>query len=62
MAVSKDRVAVACWGGLVKILSVEDGKVLASQSYDTDIAALAWWGEKLLVGLADGRMLRVAVP
>jgi hypothetical protein len=38
------------------------GQVRAAETYETDIAEIAWLGSDLVVALADGRLLRVAAP
>lgn len=53
--------AVAYWGGLVRILD-EHGAVKAERVFSQDVAALDWVGERLVVGLADGRLLGMAPP
>ena len=53
-------VAVGYWGGLVRVLGM-DGKVQAAQTFDQDIAGLAWAGDTLIVGLADGRVVGLSV-
>jgi hypothetical protein len=62
MDVGKDCVAVTYWGGLIRILDLETGRVLAVQTYETDIAATVWLGNDLFVALADGRLLKLNVP
>jgi hypothetical protein len=46
----------AYWGGTLQIFDKAD-KVAAQQQLPQDIAAMAWHGETLIVGLADGRVL-----
>lgn len=53
---SNDRVAVAYWGGTLRIAQ-PDGKVLTEQQLPQDVTVLTWRGDDLLVGLADGRVL-----
>jgi hypothetical protein len=59
VAANGGRVAVAYWGGSVAIL--EAGAVKAAQSFPSDIAGLAWSGDRLVVGLADGRVIGLDV-
>jgi hypothetical protein len=60
-AVSRgQRVAVGYWGGLVRIVS-PDGKAQMAHQFQHDIAGLAWFGDRLVVGLSDGRVLGLAV-
>lgn len=54
-----DRVAVGYWGGLVRILDA-DGRVQAAHQFQDDIAAVAWFGDVLAVGLSDGRVAGLA--
>ena len=49
-----ERVAVAYWGGTVSVL--EGGAVKTTQAFPYDVADLTWSGERLVVGLADGRV------
>ena len=53
---SATRVAVAYWGGTLRVADAE-GKVLTEQLLPQDITALAWAGDRLVVGLADGRVM-----
>ncbi len=62
MEVGGDCVAIAYWGGRVRILDLTTGRVRAAQTCETDVAEIAWLGNELCVALADGRLLRVAVP
>jgi hypothetical protein len=47
--------AVAYWGGAVALVNA-DGVVQAERRLPQDITAMAWSGENLLVGDADGRL------
>jgi hypothetical protein len=49
-------IAVGYWGGLVRALSA-DGKTAAASLFDQDINCVEWVGQRLLVALADGRLL-----
>jgi len=53
---SNDRIAVAYWGGTLRIAQ-PDGKVLTEQQLPQDVTVLTWHGDDLLVGLADGRVM-----
>src|SRR5262249_50642936 len=54
-AATKGKVALAHWGGRLRI--VDDlGGVLAEKQMPQDITAMAWAGDLLVVGLADGRV------
>lgn len=55
------RVAVAYWGGTLR-LADNAGKVLAEQQLPQDVTALAWFQGRLIAGLADGRVLALDVP
>jgi hypothetical protein len=50
------RIAVAWWGGTLEILG-ETGTSEHLQKFPQDISDLAWAGDRLVVGLADGRVL-----
>jgi hypothetical protein len=47
--------AVAYWGGTVALVN-SDGVIQAERRLPQDITAMAWVGENLLVGDADGRL------
>jgi hypothetical protein len=49
------ELAVAYWGGTLRILDMS-GKVRAEQRLPQDITAMVWLGDRLVVGLADGRV------
>ena len=53
-------IAVAYWGGTLHVLDA-DGKLKCAQAFGQDIAALAWLDGKLVVGLADGRLVALGV-
>jgi hypothetical protein len=57
---SNDRVAVAYWGGTLRIAQ-PDGKVLTEQQLPQDVTMLTWHGDDLIAGLADGRVLALRV-
>jgi hypothetical protein len=59
-AASGERVAVAYWGGTLRV--ADGGAVLAEQQLPQDVTALAWSGGRLIAGLADGRVLVLEVP
>jgi hypothetical protein len=54
------NVAVAYWGGTLRVVDSQ-GKVKAEQQMPQDVTALTWLGEKLVVGLADGRVMALTV-
>jgi hypothetical protein len=56
LAVRGDQTAVAYWGGLVHLLDA-DGSLKAVRRFPQDVTALDWFGDKLLVGLANGEVL-----
>jgi len=51
-----ERVAIAYWGGTLRVVDAE-GAVLSEQTLPQDITALAWLDELLIAGLADGRVV-----
>lgn len=51
-----DRVAVAYWGGTLRVADAQ-GHVKTEQLLPQDITSLAWSQGKLFAGLADGRLL-----
>ncbi len=59
VAARGDRVAVAYWGGAVEVL--EAGAVKAARMFPSDVAAIAWAGDRLVVDLADGRVLGLEI-
>jgi hypothetical protein len=54
-AASGGKLAVAYWGGTLRI--VAGGKVLTQQQLPQDVTALAWSDGQVVAGLADGRVL-----
>jgi hypothetical protein len=38
------------------------GNILSEQHLGQDITAMAWQGDRLIVGIADGRVLALLVP
>ena len=54
------KVAVAYWGGTLRVVDAT-GKVKAEQQLPQDVTALAWAGGKLVAGLADGRVVALTV-
>ncbi|MBI2190539.1 MAG: hypothetical protein HYU36_00975 [Planctomycetes bacterium] len=56
MAVLGDRVAVAYWGGTLRIAD-DQGKVLREQRLPQDVTALTWAGGRVVAGLASGEIL-----
>jgi hypothetical protein len=54
------RTAVAYWGGTVRVVD-GGGAVLAEQVLPQDVTALSWLGDNLIAGLADGRVVALAV-
>jgi hypothetical protein len=55
-AATGDRMAVAYWGGTLRIVDGA-GKILSEQQMPQDVTALAWQGRRLLAGLADGQVV-----
>jgi hypothetical protein len=52
--------AVTYWGGLVRVFDAA-GKVKSARTFSQDVAALTWGGNNLVAGLADGRVIALAV-
>ena len=48
--------AVGYWGGTLQVFAA-DGALKTQQQLPQDIAQLAWCGGKLMVGLADGKLI-----
>lgn len=57
---SPDKLAVAYWGGTVRIVD-RDGGILFEQQLPQDVTALTWAKDALLAGLADGRIVALEV-
>ena len=55
-----DATAVGCWGGTLQIFD-KAGNLRAQQQLPQDIAGMAWHGKKLIVGLADGRLVALGI-
>jgi hypothetical protein len=51
--------AVAYWGGTVRVVDAK-GTVISEQLLPQDVTALAWQGDKVIAGLADGRVLALS--
>ena len=60
VATAADATAVGYWGGTLQIFD-KAGNVSAQQQLPQDIASMAWHGENLIVGLADGRVVALTV-
>jgi hypothetical protein len=56
MATVGASTAVGYWGGAVQVFD-KDGGLKAERQLPQDIACLAWHGGKLIVGLADGKLV-----
>ncbi len=52
--------AVAYWGGLVQVYDAQ-GALQGERKLPQDVAALAWFGGKVVAALADGRVAALAV-
>jgi hypothetical protein len=59
-AAKGDRLAVAYWGGTLRVADGA-GKILSEQQMPQDVTALAWVGSRLIAGLADGRVVALDV-
>lgn len=55
-AQGKDRLAVAYWGGTLRIVD-DKGAVQSEQLLPQDVTALTWLGDRVVAGLADGRVM-----
>lgn len=58
-ASSEGKVAIAYWGGTLRI--VDSGTIKAEQQLPQDVTALTWLNGKVIAGLADGRVLALEV-
>jgi len=58
---SGGKLAVAYWGGTLRIAD-SDGRILSEQQLPQDITAMAWLGDTLIAGLADGRVMALESP
>jgi hypothetical protein len=56
VATDQGLTAIAYWGGTLQILA-DHGATKFQQMLSQDVAALGWSGDKLIVGLADGRVM-----
>jgi hypothetical protein len=56
VAAQKDLMAVGYWGGTLEVHG-SDGSTISRQLLTQDITGLAWLGGRLVVGLADGRVV-----
>lgn len=54
------KVAIAYWGGLLRIVDAS-ANVLSEQQLPQDVTALAWSGGMVIAGLADGRVIGLTV-
>lgn len=55
---SEGKVAVAYWGGTLRIVDAK-GVILSEQQLPQDVTALVWNREMLIAGLADGRVVGI---
>ena len=55
-AAGTDRIAIAYWGGTLRIVDAQ-GTLQSEQQLPQDITALAWLDNILSAGLADGRVI-----
>ncbi len=60
IAVQDGLVAIAYWGGTLRIAHA-DGTVVAEQLLSQDMTALRWHAGRVIAGLADGRLLCLEV-
>jgi hypothetical protein len=61
VAVGGGLTAVGYWGGTLQVFDA-DGRLRTSQLLPQDLTAVAWLNGKLVAGLADGRVVALAVP
>ena len=54
-------VAIAYWGGGLRVLDGA-GKLVAGEQFTQDISGIDWSRNKLVVGLADGRVMGLNIP
>src|SRR5262249_22672244 len=59
-AASNGQVAVAYWGGGLRIVDAKGG-IKTQQQLSQDITALTWLDGKVIAGLADGRVVALTV-
>jgi len=52
---NQEQTAVAYWGGRVEVLAY--GKTRSAHHFQQDVTAIAWLGQKLLIGDADGQVI-----
>ena len=46
--------AGAYWGGYVRVVDA-GGKTIMARQFQPDVGAIVWHGDRLVVGLSDGR-------
>ncbi|OPZ30411.1 MAG: hypothetical protein BWZ02_00796 [Lentisphaerae bacterium ADurb.BinA184] len=59
-AVAGEVTAAGYWGGFVRVTAA-DGTVRAAHQFQHDIGAMAWLGDRLIVGLSDGSVVALTV-
>jgi hypothetical protein len=57
---SEGKLAVAYWGGTLRVTDAA-GAIKTEQQLPQDVTALAWQGNRLIAGLADGRVVALEV-
>jgi hypothetical protein len=55
------QLAVAYWGGTLRIVD-DKGNVVSEQQMPHDVTAMTWVDGKVIVGLADGRVIALSIP
>jgi hypothetical protein len=55
IAAGRKATAVAYWGGTLRIVDA-GGKIIGERRMPQDVTAAMWMGDRLIVGLADGRV------
>jgi len=61
VAASDSGTAIGYWGGGLQVFDAA-GNLKTQQTFPQDIAAVAWLGSQLAVGLSDGRVLGLQGP
>jgi len=60
VAVRDGNEAVGYWGGYVRLIG-PDGQVKMAHQFQHDLTGIVWFGEQLVVGLSDGRVVGLRV-
>jgi hypothetical protein len=60
VATAGDATALGYWGGAVQVFA-KTGEIKAQRQLPQDIACMGWHKDRLIVGLADGRVVALAI-